>query len=163
MNDAAPWRPYEPPPRDRPYTIGRVLYHDDKRVADFVRDLVGLSKGPGWEHYVALGVVNESGGLLAGVVFHNYRALAGDIEITAAAWTPRWCTPETLRRIVAYPYHELKCARCTARTGEHNVRAIKFLEGLGFRLEGVARKGFDANHNMLIYGVLRAELRLRMS
>jgi hypothetical protein len=144
-----------------PYLIGSVLYNDTERVAKFVADRVPLMAGrtfqfgpDGKPRFVALGVVRR-GKFAAGVVFHNYHG--HDIEMSAAADDPLWCLPETLRQLFAYPFAQLNCVRMTTITGRKNKRARKIDERLGFRLEGVVRKGIDGKEDAVIYGLLKSE------
>ena len=141
-----------------PAVVNDVLYGADRQVADFVAGLVGLKAG--WEQYVALGVV-KGDDLVGGVVFHGYRPAAKDVEITAGFTTPRWCSPATFTQIMRYPINQLGCERCTARTAAANAPARRFLERLGFQLEGRLRQGYDGVDDMLVYGVLKAEGRWR--
>jgi RimJ/RimL family protein N-acetyltransferase len=133
-----------------------VLYGADEAVARLVKRLSGVNKGD-WPWFRALGVV-KGDTLVGGVVFHNYRPEAYDIEITAGFSTPRWCSPATLTQILRYPITQLGCRRCTARTAMSNRKARFFLERLGFECEGVMRRAYDGKEDMLVYGVLREQL-----
>jgi RimJ/RimL family protein N-acetyltransferase len=148
---------------DRPIFVrlpGRrsLLFHADAFVAQFVKAQVGrLPPNAGWQLYRAIGVMLDEE-LVGGVVFHDYRWEAGDIEITAAFSTPAWCSKAAFRGILFYPLHTLKLQRCTARTAESNTQARDFLTRLGFREEGRLRRAFDGKEDVMIYGVLREEL-----
>ena len=135
-----------------------VLYGADAAVAGLVKQL-GDVKGD-WPWYAALGVV-KGGRLVGGVVFHDWRPDAYDIQITAGFETPRWCSPLTLTQILRYPIEQLGCRRCTAFTAMSNRKARFFLERLGFECEGVLRKGHDGVEDRLVYGVLREQLKWR--
>lgn len=41
--------------------------------------------------------------------------------------------------------------------GENNPRAIKLNTGLGFRIEGRARKAYDGKHDAFVLGMLNDE------
>lgn len=136
-----------------PFLIGSVLYGDDQKVADFVVNHFPMVGGHRWDKYTALGVVHGDR-LIGGVVFHNYHKIAADIEISAAFTTAKWCLPNTVKQLFAYPLNQLKCRRISARTGRRNKRARSFLERLGFRVEGVARHAYDGKQDIIHYGLL---------
>ena len=97
----------------------------------------------------------KDGELIAGVMYHNYRKT--DIELSAAAINERWLSRKNLQEIFNYPYNQLGCIRTTAVTGRKNRRARKLLEGLGYRLEGVCRLGWEGKQDAFIYGMTKDE------
>ena len=104
------------------------------------------------------GVLRE-GRLAAGVVFHNYDARAGDIEVVIAAESPRWASREVFFAAFAYPFLQLGCRRVTARVPVANLRARRLVEGLGFVLEGLLRSAAEDGGDVLFYGMLKSECR----
>ncbi len=106
--------------------------------------------------YAAIGVVNEAGGLVAGAVYHEYHPDVGDIQVAFAADDPRWAQKGTIAGILAFPFYQLGCVRVTALCGKSNRRTRRFVEGIGFKLEGVVRKGLKTE-DMCIYGLLAEE------
>jgi RimJ/RimL family protein N-acetyltransferase len=133
--------------------VGSILIGDDRNVATLVAQHI-----PGFapEKFTALGVVRGSQ-LIGGAVYHNFRG--HDIEVTVAFEDPRWALPGTLRALFAYPFETLRCARMTAVVARKNKRSRRLTEGLGFRLEGVARRAIDGKQDAMIYGMLREECR----
>ena len=131
--------------------VGSVLLGADEEVAAWVAQRV-----PEFEpqKYVALGVVRGDR-FVGGAVFHNFRK--HDIEVVVAFDDPRWALPGTLRALFAYPFVTLGCVRLTALIARKNKRSRRLTEGLGFRLEGVARRAFDGRQDAMIYGMLRDE------
>ena len=103
--------------------------------------------------------VARDGRLAAGVIFHNFDAHRGDIELTLAADSPRWATKEMFQAAFAYPFLQLGCRRVTVRIQEGNYRARKLIEGTGFKLEGLLRNASAEGGGLLIYGMLREECR----
>lgn len=133
--------------------IGSILIGADQAVADLIAlQLPGFAP----EKFTAIGVV-RSGRVVGGVAYHNFRQR--NIEVTAAFDDPRWALPGTLRALFVYPFETLGCVRMTAVIGRKNKRSRRFCEGLGFRLEGVARRAFDGKQDAMIYGLLREECR----
>lgn len=139
-----------------PCIVGSVLYGADElvmqKVAAALPEMRGRVAGP----YTALGVV-RSGVLLGGTVWHNY--IGHNIEVSIAFDRADWARPSTLRRLFAYPFIQLEVARITAVVAKRNARCRKLTVGLGFKLEGTIRKGFDGKQDAMIYGLLRDECR----
>ena len=104
---------------------------------------------------MALGVVRGDK-IIGGIVyFNNY---GHSIEAAMAFDRSDWARPSTLRRLFAYPYHQVGASRCTAITARSNKRMRKFLEGIGFKVEGVLRKGADGREDAILYGMLRKDI-----
>lgn len=132
----------------------RVVAGNDAAVAEWVRRR--LPGATGFGPSTTLHVV-EGGAIIAGVVYHDY--LGHDIKMTIAALSPRWALRGVIRALLHYPFRELDCARVSAIAARRNRTSRKLLLGLGFKLEGVARKGFDGVQDAMIYGLLRADAR----
>ena len=63
------------------------------------------------------------------MVFHNYDARAGDIEVVIAAESPRWASREVFHTAFAYPFLQLGCRRVTARVRPAPERRRRLGEG----------------------------------
>ena len=140
--------------------LGSVLFGADELVAEFVRVRIKHLRSP--EHTfgkcAALGVVSGPDQvLIGGVVFTNYRGF--DIEMSGAFDKPWWCRHDTLRTLFSYPFGQLNCIRMTTVTGKKNKAARRIDEHMGFKLEGVARRGLDGVEDACIYSMLRHECR----
>jgi RimJ/RimL family protein N-acetyltransferase len=97
--------------------------------------------------------------LVAVCIYHHFRPGVPDIEMTILAETPRWCTREAVRFLLRYPFLQLGCVRVTALIGRKNKRSRRLVEGLGWKLEGTARKAWDGRQDCMVYGLLRDECR----
>jgi len=98
----------------------------------------------------------KDGAILGAVAYHNYRVT--DIEMVAAG-KPGWLTRTTLRAYFAYPFLQLGCRRVTAVCHRKNKHARKFVEKLGWRLEGVHREAMADGHDAISYGMLAKDCR----
>lgn len=127
----------------------------DLAVGKFVAEGIGGDIAEYWP-FTAMGF-SSNGELVAGVVYNNYRKR--DIQLSAYSMNERWLNKKNLQKIFEYPYNQLNCIRTTAVTGRKNKRTRKLLLGLGYRLEGVCRKGLDGKQDAMIYGMLRDECR----
>lgn len=141
-----------------PLIVGRLVLHDDERVATWVAQRVPALVGrfPN-RMFAAIGVIDAGLELIAAVVFHNYVPNI-DVEATMAADTPRWARPDVLRGLFAYPFQTLGVKRMTCLVNEQNARCRRFVEGIGFRIEGVHDLAFDGVEAMISYGLLKQDL-----
>lgn len=97
---------------------------------------------------------------VAGVVYSWFQKKpnGNDIRVTIAAESgSMWARREVLERMFSYPFEQLQCARMTALIREGNARSEKLCRHLGFRKEGVMRRGWDGKTNALVYGILKSE------
>ena len=105
-----------------------------------------------FERYQTVGVLVD-GKLAAVAVYHNYRQ--PDIQISFVSTTPRWAMPAAVRYITrGYPFDELGAKRLTAIVRKKNRRVRRFLEGVGFKLEGVHPRAFP-DGDAMTYGLLK--------
>lgn len=109
----------------------RYVYGHDRVISKFVAGLVPHVDDRGWEHAKGMGVINEAGELIAGVVWYNYSKRFDHIEVGAAAIDPRWFTRETIRRLYGYPFDELGCQVVYHITPVNHHRVLRILQGLG--------------------------------
>jgi RimJ/RimL family protein N-acetyltransferase len=132
-----------------------VVYGQDARVLKWVGERIGeLEFSPG-----AIGIgLEEDGELIAGVVFSMYTKASISMHV-AAIPGKRWMTKEYLWRVFAYPFIQLNCNRVTGFVREDNLVAQKFDEHIGFKREGLIRKGAVDGTNFILYGMLKEECR----
>jgi RimJ/RimL family protein N-acetyltransferase len=132
-----------------------VVYGQDARVLKWVGERIGeLEFSPG-----AIGIgLEEDGELIAGVVFSMYTKASICMHV-AAIPGKRWMTKEYLWRVFAYPFIQLNCNRVTGFVREDNLVAQKFDEHIGFKREGLIRKGAVDGTNFILYGMLKEECR----
>lgn len=141
-----------------------LLFGHDAEVAHWVTERIphaavripyfplGQVFGPS----VALGVMDEQGTLLAGVVYHAHDPFVRSIEVSCASDSARWANREVFRSLLRYPFGQLQCQRITAATPRSATSTRQFLEGLGFKREGSLRRAFG-DDNAIIYGLLAEE------
>lgn len=106
-----------------------------------------------------IGVMLDGSALICGVVFSEWRPMAGggSMQATIAATSPRWATRNTLGRMFAYPFLQLGAHRLWVATSRKNKRARRTAERLGFKIEGVARRGWDAHTDAAVLAMLAHE------
>lgn len=107
--------------------------------------------------YEAIGVERD-GILIGGCLFTNYTPCPGGGDITIwAVGEKGWLSRRVIGVMFGYAFNQLKCHRMTAFTAKANKPSRKLLEGLGFRLEGIARQGMGPRRHACIYSLLREE------
>lgn len=99
-------------------------------VARWVADRLGFDRGFGPCN--AVGAVKD-GGLVGGVVYHNYTPEAGVIEMTAFAATPAWFNRQMLGVIFGIPFDENKCQLLVWRVSPNNEHVTRLAKRLGFK------------------------------
>lgn len=102
----------------------------------------------------AIGVM-DGDELIAAAVFFNFKG--HDVEIGFAADDPRWARRDVIRGIFHYIFEQLGCIRLTTITGEHNARARKLDEGLGFKQEGYHPRGMGPDEAAISYGMMKED------
>jgi RimJ/RimL family protein N-acetyltransferase len=122
-------------------------------VGAYVGEKAGVAFTPGM--YQAMAVLNDAGEFVAGVVISDFRG--HDCQISCATETSAAWRDNVMRAVFHYIFVQLGCVRCTSITRKNNKRARGFLEGLGFKLEGTIRLGYDGVKDALIYGYLASE------
>ena len=130
----------------------------DLRVKPFILERLRNPPDDLWPDgsYEAMGFENAAHALQGGVLYNNYTG--HDVQISAAG-DGNWLTPCRLHAIFAYPFMVLDVARVTVSTAKGNKRARKFIERVGFKQEGVLRRGHWDGQNAIIYGMLLRECR----
>lgn len=113
----------------------RLLYGHDEAVARFVADRLEDDPVAIFGNCRAIGVIDEGGLLVAGVVYHNWWPDAQTIELSSAASTPKWLTRANLSRIYGYAFDVAGAQMIVARTSAVNSRVHKLLSRSGF--EGI--------------------------
>lgn len=126
----------------------RLLFGSDEYICQWVSARVdaNIVKGK------AIGVIDGGDRLIAGVAYSNWRGC--DIEMLCAAENMRWLSRVRLAAFFSYPFVQLGCLRVTAITAKRNKRARKFIERIGFRLEGTHPRALEGK-DACSYGMLR--------
>lgn len=112
-------------------------------------------RGP-WGNFNALGLIRNDN-LVAGVIYNDYSPTNAYIHIGAEDGC-RWMTRDFLFAVFDYPFNQLGLRRLTGLVREHNKRAMRFDEHLGFVREGRLRD-FFSDGDAIVYGMKRDECR----
>jgi RimJ/RimL family protein N-acetyltransferase len=110
------------------------VYGHDRIVCDFVAQLIPWFSGRPFDPAArAMGVIDEAGRLVAGIVWHNWEPEAQTIEIGGSALPGQyWVTFETLARMFGYPFDQLGCQMVVMRMPAGDARKRRMLAAFGF-------------------------------
>jgi hypothetical protein len=105
----------------------RYVYGKDEIVAQFVATLIPHCRRGFGANAKAIGIIDEKGWLIAGLVYHNYDPEAAIIEISGASMHPRWLTRGTIARMYQYPFLQCRCQMVVQRTPADDERLLRQL------------------------------------
>lgn len=133
---------------------------DVEVICDWVNS--HLPEHESFQYPYAVAVVEPNGDgtmhILAGCVYTNYSGsnifISGAIAKEGIGKVTRGHLQEFLRVAFAEP---LDCLRVTALVSETNKRSQRFVEGLGFKLEGSLRDYLEEGRVTHLYGLTRSD------
>ena len=106
----------------------------------------------------ALGWVDHSGELVAGVTFTNFDG--ANVWLDAAALPKkRWADRRALWAVFHYPFEQLGCVRVSSLVPEDNKVAQKFNESAGLVHEATLARAAPNNGDMRVYRMFREDCR----
>lgn len=145
-----------------------VLYGADALIAAWVSERLGAQMPN--VLYQAFGICTEGTPdgpvtdlskiyLIAGVYWFNHYNGPDQHDITCAvaSETELAGRPDVIRKILEYPFGQLKVPRITGEVVASNERAIRTAEKLGFKREGIKRKAARGGEDMVVLGLLPEE------
>ena len=100
---------------------------------------------------VCIGVGDDER-LLAAAVYYQYDGY--NMQMAFATDSPKAITRMVLRELLGYPFHIAGCGRVTNFVEATNVRSIRLTEGVGFKREGLIRRGYRNGNDAIVYGLL---------
>jgi RimJ/RimL family protein N-acetyltransferase len=116
------------------------VYGQNEIVAQFASAVIPHMHGRGFGRCQTIGVVDNAGKLIAGIVFHNYHPEAGVIEMTVSALPrSRWMTRETFRRIHQFVFERCACQTLMLIVPADNEALLRQPAHLGFIFVRVPR------------------------
>ena len=117
----------------------RLIYEQHEAVAQFVVRLIPHNGGHGFGKAKTIGVIDEDGRLVGGVIYGNYDPVAETIEMAGAAITPRWLTRRIIEAIYQYPFLQCGCQMIYQRTPADDERLLRQLAAGGYSFIKIPR------------------------
>lgn len=120
------------------------------QLAKLVADRIWPGRGHTFGVCRAIAVV-EVDQLAAGLIYHNYDADAGVLEISAAAWIKGWLTRPVLGVMYGYPFNSVGCQAVVQRVSDEDTAQHRMLTAYGFERYRIPRlRGPDAAENIFV-------------
>ena len=98
-------------------------------------------------------------GKIRGAVVYTMHMGNGCMLSVASDGTRHWLNRDFLRAVFVYPFIQMNYMRVTGLVRVDNFDAQRFDEHLGFKREGLLRKGDDDGTDLILYGMLKEECR----
>jgi len=117
----------------------RYVYDHSEAVGDFVAGMIPHVGGSFGDGAKAIGVIDEAGKLIAGLVYNNYDPNSGTMEIHGAAVNKRWLTRGTIARMYQYPFVQCGCQMIYQRTPADNEYLLGMLASYDYTFLKVPR------------------------
>jgi RimJ/RimL family protein N-acetyltransferase len=94
--------------------------------------------------------------ILGGLVFHNYEP-EHSLWWTVYSNDKRWCNRRMLRAMFGLAFEHYKCRRINVLVDEDNEASLRFVQKLGFKIEGKLRRFRSADKDSYLLGMLKDE------
>jgi hypothetical protein len=118
----------------------RYVYDQPETVATAVAKMIPHLFGRPFGKCQAIGVIDEQGRMIAGIVYYMWHPEAGTIEIAVAALPKsRWFTRETVWRMYAYPFIDVGVQMCIHIVPADHLHSQRILATLGCGLTDIPR------------------------
>lgn len=124
------------------------VYDHDAAIAEVVKKFAP-DNGRDFGNCKTIGVVDESGDLRAGFVYHHYASKAKVIEMGAVILDRRVFNRSVLRRIFEYPFLECGCQLLIAHVHADDEMLLSQMARLNFDLTVVPRFYGRGDHGVL--------------
>ncbi|MER9028179.1 MULTISPECIES: GNAT family protein [unclassified Mesorhizobium] len=110
----------------------KLIFGHSEAVARFVADMTpGCEAGFGKCQAIGVGD-DETGELVAGMVFHDYQPEPGLMQISSASKTPRWLTANVRHIMFSYPFDQVGCQMVVLQVSAKNERMVRIAKAFGF-------------------------------
>lgn len=134
-----------------------LLYGENERVGQWVNRRCGVCHRP-YGNFQAIGILNNET-LVGGLCFFDEQVR--DISVAMALDSPLSAMRGRIADVMAYPFIQLEKPRVSAQIAVSNKRSRKFVEGMGFVLEGIKRQAANDGEDLAVYGLLREDFKFK--
>lgn len=110
-----------------------------------------------YKPHVAVGFVDNDNVLIGGLGLRRLNLFDGELSI--AAEKRNFISSNILRELFTWAFIDQGFTRLTCNIAKPNKRARRFVEKVGFSLEGTKKKGFDGVKDACVYGMLKEDCR----
>lgn len=120
-----------------------------KAVALFVSRVIWGDRSENrFDKYTTVGVVNGSGHLVGGVVYHDYDINNDTMHMSWGSTSKNWLNRDIIHFLISWPFDTTSVQMLIAQTAEDNEPVLKLADGLDFdrhyipRLFGKSKSGY---------------------
>jgi|TARA_R110002051_G_scaffold138114_2_gene210828 hypothetical protein len=126
--------------------LPRVLYDHGKEVALWVGERIKDVLYE-FDKCNALGVLDDKGNVMCGVVYHDYRPECGTMQLSIASSNPMWARRETIIELLSYPFISLKLFKCWIVVPSDNKQSLALTKHIGFKQEALLHNQFGKDRH----------------
>ncbi len=138
--------------------VYRILPDFDGQVARWISDKMGQGDDQLLSEAMMTFAFAEDEKLLGALLFHNYEPQHA-IWWTVYTTDKRWCNRRMLRQMFGLAFGLLQCKRINLLIETDNTASLKFVQKLGFQIEGKLRRFSLKDKDCYILGMLKEECR----
>jgi len=118
----------------------RYVYDQPETVATAVAKMIPHMHGRPFGKCQALGIIDEQGRMIAGIVYHNWMPEAGVVDISVAALPGTgWFSRETVWRMYAWPFIDMEAQMVSHLVPADALHTQRQLATLGCMLIDIPR------------------------
>ena len=126
--------------------LPKLLYGASEQVclwvAERIKDVLS-----DFEKAQGIGVLDDTGRLMCGVVYNDYRPEYGTMQLSIASSNPMWARKETIIQLLAYPFIDLKIYKCWITIASDNLKSLSLTKHIGFKQEAILRHQFGKDRH----------------
>ena len=126
--------------------LPRLLYGASEQVclwvAERIKDVLYE-----FDKAQSIGVLDDMGRLMCGVVYHDYRPECGTMQLSIASSNPMWARKETITQLLTYPFIDLKIYKCWISVPSDNSKSLALTKHIGFKQEAILRHQYGKDRH----------------
>jgi RimJ/RimL family protein N-acetyltransferase len=120
----------------------RYVFDQTLHVAPFVASLIPECRERGFGACSTIGVIDEEGHLMGGLVYRNWCPETGTIEMSGAAVPgSNWLSRRTIQIMYDYPFYQLGVQMLIKTTMADNEPVLRIAAAVGFSFHYIKRLG----------------------
>ncbi|SDX74117.1 GNAT family N-acetyltransferase [Roseicitreum antarcticum] len=134
----------------------RVTMQNQADLIAWAEPRMGVEKDMMPSETVALGVMNDAGGIEAVICFNAFYSTYASLHV-ASNGGRRWLSRKVLALVFGYAFTHLNLTRLNFLVPHHNIPVQVLALKVGLRIEGVARCGANDGSDGVLFGMLASE------
>ncbi len=136
--------------------MSELLFGFDEQIAAWVAERIPHVRGGSFGLCAAIGVVSGDR-LLAGVVFHEFKAEYENMQISMAAESPMWARRDIVAGLLHYAFQQNPIFSLYTLTPPENEAALKVNEHIGLKRKTIIPHGFGKKQHTVFCQMTKPE------